>query len=206
MIRTLLIICLVLASSMAQAQRFPSETWHAGKLVMLEGDTLSGDIKYSQENDLIQYSYNHQQTIQTFTPRKILYFEIFDNTKSSYRHFYALPYSIRGGYKAPIIFELIHEGGKLTLLSREAIENKVISNPYTATGLYTRAELVYTYYLLQSDGSIRKFNGKRKDLLWIMRNKADVMKKFIKSENIKLDRRSDLVRAVAYYNSLFDNA
>lgn len=203
MLKSILIVCLVLVCSVSSAQRFPSQVWHDGKLVLLEGDTLRGQVMYNQETDLIQYSTNNQKTIQTFTARKLLFFEIFDETRSNYRQFYALPYNLTGGYKAPIIFELIHEGSELTLLSREAIENKVISSPYSNTAAYTRTELVYTYYFLNSEGDITKFNGKKKDLIWIMKAKSDQIKKYMKAENIRVDRRSDLVRAVAYYNALF---
>lgn len=205
MSKNLLTIILILLGNVSIAQRFPSQVWHEGKLVMLEGDTLEGSIMYNQETDLIQYTINNRETIQTFTPRKILYYEIFDRTRNNYRHFYSLPYSLGGGYKAPILFELIHEGNKLTLLSRESIENKVISNPYASNGFYTRTELMYTYYFLGPEGRIEKFKGKKRDLLWIMKPKADLMKKFLKTNNIKVDRRPDLVRAVAYYNSLFGN-
>lgn len=205
-LRIVFLVYLMVMSAVVQAQRFPSQVWHTGKLVLLEGDTLQGDIMYNQETDLIQYSINGGKTIQTFTARKLIFFEIFDEARSAYRQFYALPYSLRGGYKAPIIFELIREGRKITLLSREAIENKVVNSPYSATGIYTRTELVYTYYFLKPDGTIDRFRGKKKDLIWIMRKKSDEIKKFIKSENIKVDRRSDLVRVAAYYNSLFDNA
>jgi len=200
------VICLIVLSGSLQAQRFPSEIWHEGKLVLLQGDTLKGQVMYNQETDIIQLSDNDLKTIQTYTARKLLFFEIFDESRSRYRQFYALPYGLTGGYKAPIIFELIHEGAKLTLLSREAIENKVISSPYSNGGTYTRAELVYTYYFLDKEGNINKFSGKKKDLIFRMRKKGDLIKKYIKSENIRVDRRSDLVRTIAYYNSLFDNA
>lgn len=206
MFARIVVIGLIFVSANLQAQRFPSEIWHEGKLVLLEGDTLRGQVMYNQETDIIQLSNDDLQTIQTYTARKLLFFEIFDKSRSRYRQFYALPYSLTGGYKAPIVFELIYEGDELTLLSRESIENKVISSPYSAGGTYTRTELVYTYYFLDKEGKIRKFNGKKKDLIFIMKKKGELIKKYIKSENIRVDRRSDLVRTLAYYNSLFDNA
>ena len=49
------------------------------------------------------------------------------------------------------------------------------------------------------------YTGKKKDLLWIMKKKSAVMKRFLKNNKIKPDRRTDLVRTVNYYNSLFEN-
>ena len=47
-----------------------------------------------------------------------MFFEIFDVTIKQYRQFYSLPYSGKGGYKAPVFFELLAEG-KLTLLTAD---------------------------------------------------------------------------------------
>ena len=199
-------ILILFIGGMSFAQRFPSQIWHPGKLVLLEGDTLKGEVMYNQETDLIQYTDNSQRTIQTFTARKLLFFEIFDDSQGSYRQFYSIPFNLSGDYKAPIIFELIREGANLTMLSREAIENKIVTYPYAVGGTYTRTELVYTYFFLKPDGSITRFNGKKKELIWLMRKKSDQIKKYIKSEGLRMDRRSDLVKLVAYYNSLFDNA
>src|SRR5690606_29624502 len=80
------------------AQEFPSEMWHDGKLVLLEGDTLRGKLKYDFEMDLVQLLSNN--VLQTYSARKILYFEIYDNNIGSYRYFYSLPYKIEATYMA----------------------------------------------------------------------------------------------------------
>ncbi|MBL6446783.1 hypothetical protein JMN32_10700 [Fulvivirga sp. 29W222] len=184
------------------AQVFPSEVWHDGKLVLLEGDTLVGQVKYSLETDLVQYT-RGGQTVKTFTARKLLFFEIFDKTSNRYRQFYAIPYSVKSNYKAPVIFEVLYTGEHLSLLSRESIEYQVANYPYSMAGTYTRLELVYTHYFLKPDGSISQSTGKKKDLLWVMNKKSSEIKRYIKNNKIRIDRRADLVKLVAYYNALF---
>lgn len=195
---------LFFALSTAYAQ-FPSEVWHDGKLVLLQGDTLKGLIKYDLETDIVQFS-KDKKTIQTFTARKLLHFEIFDEISKAYRDFYVLPYNISGNYNAPIIFELIFEGRKITLLSREAIEYQVTNYPYSVAGSYTQLVLVYTHFFLTDEGKIIEFDNKRKTLYRdIMSDRSSEIKKFIKNNRLKVDRRVDLVKTVAYYNSLFED-
>ncbi|MEX2336791.1 MAG: hypothetical protein WD555_05930 [Fulvivirga sp.] len=185
-----------------QAQKFPSELWHDGRLVLLEGDTLKGQIKYNLETDLVQFTADNR-TIKTYTGRKLLFCEIFDQTVNRYRQFYSIPYSMNGDYKAPVIFEVLFTGEHLSLLSKEAVEYQVTNYPYALSGTYSRLELVYTHYFLKPDGSIMQFFGKKRDLLRVMNKKSGQMKEFIKGNKIRPDDRADLVKAVAYYNSLF---
>lgn len=201
--RITITFCFLLALSTAFAQ-FPSEIWHDGKLVLTQGDTLKGLIKYDLETDLIQFS-KDKKTIQTFTARKLLHFEIFDEISKTYRDFYVLPYNVSGNYNAPIIFELVFEGRKITLLSREAIEYQVTNYPYSVAGSYTQLVLVYTHFFLTDEGKIIEFDDKRKTLYRdIMSDRSSEIKKFIKNNRLKVDRRVDLLKTVAYYNSLFE--
>lgn len=203
--KSLLIVLILLLCRVTYAQ-FPSEVWHDGELVLVNGDSLKGQIKYNLETDLVQFS-NDKKTIKTFTARKLLHFEIFDETSSRYRRFYVLPYSINGNYNAPIIFELVLEGRKLTLLSREAVEYQVANYPYAVAGSYTRLVLIYTHYFLTDEGEIIQFGGKKNDLLrGVMSKKSSEIKKFIKTNRIRVDSRPDLIKTVSYYNSLFQDS
>ena len=203
--KKLLIIFLLFYSGIAAGQNFPSDLWHDGKLVLLEGDTLLGRIKYDLENDLVQI--NIRNTIQTYSSRKILYFEIFDETVDNYRYFYALPYEVQTNYEIPIIFEVLYEG-QLTLLCREIIVTESVpqySYYYRPQFYSTRARLDYEYYFLDKKGGIEKYTMKKKDLLDVMRKRSNQVKQYMKKNNLKHDKRSDLFRVVAYYNALLNS-
>lgn len=194
-------LVLAFGVSMAtQAQQFPSDYWHEGKVVLLEGDTLRGNIKYDLQQDLIQYNVNNQNTT-AYSARKVLFFEIFDTSVRRYRQFFALPYSSVSGYRAPVFFELLEEG-KMTLLSRESIEYRTYNSPYYM-GSYSRLVLVYKYYFLDEKGNINEFTGNKSDLLELMNKKQDEVEKYIKANRLKYDDKYDFARIVAYYNSLF---
>ena len=184
----------------ALAQKFPSDLWHEGKIVLVEGDTLRGSVKYDLQQDLVQYGVANERTT-AFSARKVLFFEIFDNSVRRYRQFFSLPFTTTSGYKAPVFFELLEEG-KMTLLSRESVEYRTYNSPYYM-GSYSRLVLVHKYYFLDDKGEIAEFVGNKNDLLHMMKNKSDEVEKYIKANKLRHDDKNDFTRIVAYYNSLF---
>ncbi|HNP18478.1 MAG TPA: hypothetical protein PKL31_08605 [Fulvivirga sp.] len=203
MIRTVLLVFIISCTTQVVAQDFPSQVWHDGEIVLLEGDTLKGQVKYSQETDIVEFTRGNANTAIAFSARKVLYFEIFDRSVNRYREFYALPFAVKGDYETPVVFEVILEGRPITILSRERIEYKVVNYPYAVSGTYSRLELMYTYYFLGKDGKIKVFPGSKKDLIWMLKDKSQLIKKFMKANRIRPERRVDLIKTVDYYNSLF---
>lgn len=201
---------LMMMCSITQAlAQFPSELWHEGKIVLVEGDTLKGLVKYDLPQNLVQYTARDNRT-EAFSARKVLFFEIYDASVRRYRQFFALPYMGMGtgaDYKAPIFFELLTEG-KMTLLTRESLETRMYSSSpyyggyYNNMGNYSRVVLVYTYYLLDENGNISEFTGNKSDLLQRMGKKSEEVEKYMKENRLKYDDPHDFVRIVAYYNSL----
>ncbi len=194
------------------SQDFPSEIWHSGKLVLLSEDTIVGKIKYDIQNDLIQI--NVKNVLQTYSARKILYFEIYDETIESHRHFYALPYKVQANYEVPLLFEALYEG-HLSLLCREEIVTEASpqynSYPYSPYGYggspynQSRQRLSYKYYFLEEGGAIRDYHMKRSELLSFFKKQQQKVKQYIKKNRLKHDSMRDLVRVTAYYNALLDS-
>lgn len=184
------------------AQQFAFEFWHEGKMVLDSGDTLRGQVKYDLQNDLIQYQTNSGTRHEGYTARKVLFFEIFDESVKRYRTFYSLPYSNAGQYKAPVFFELLEEG-KLTLLSREALEYRTTSPSFYYYGTYSRLVLVNKYFILQDNGNIEEFRGKKNEWYELMRGREDEVQKYVRTNRLNLDNKYDLASAVNYYNSFF---
>lgn len=194
-----LLLMLIVGSFTGYAQKFPSELWHTGKVVLETGDTLKGSIKYDLQSDLIQFSTG--SSLDLFTARKLTFFEIFDELTKRYRQFYSIPYTTSGAYKAPVFFELLTEG-KMTLLCRESIEYRTYSNSFYSYGTSSRLVLVYNYFLLNDKGEIEPFVGKRADLLALMGNQAPLVQKYMKSNKLDPAERNEFVQIVQYYNSL----
>lgn len=198
--RMFLYFTLFLTSIAVYAQQWPFEYWHDGKAVLEAGDTLKGKIKYEIDKDLIQVDV--RGSLQSLTSRKVIYYEIFDAVSGRYRQFYSIPFSLNGGYKAPTFFELLSEG-KLTLLAREALENRSYNSGYYAYGTINRLVLVDKYFVLDEKGNINPFSGKKTDLLELMQYRDEEIKRFMRTSNVNMERKSDVVRTFAYYNALF---
>ena len=194
------ILFLVLLTSVVYSQRFPSDLWHEGKMVLEDGDTLRGNIKYDLQNDLLQLEANNR--LESFTARKVLFFEIFDKTIKRYRQFYSLPYTTSGQYKAPVFFELLSEG-KITLLCREALEYRNYPSSFYYYGSTTRLVLVNKFFLLKDNGTIEPFIGKRSDLIELLGNKGEPVEKYMKANRLNVDDKYEFAQIVSYYNSLY---
>ncbi len=181
---------------------WPSELWHEGKVVLVEGDTLKGLVKYDFQQNVVQFIVNKDKAI-IFHARKVLFFEIFDETVHKYRRFFALPYSNMSNYKAPVFFELLEEG-KMTLLSRDLLEYRTYNTGFYG-GSYSRLVQTDYYYLLRDDGTIEDFRGNKNDLLSRMGNKERAVEKYIRENRLDFDDKFDRAKIVAYYNSLMGN-
>jgi hypothetical protein len=197
----LLFIIFLLAGSRLSAQQWPFELWHEGRLVTTSGDTLKGLIKYDLQTDIIQFNYPNDKRVEAFTPRKVMFFEIFDATIRQYRIFFALPYSPTGTYGALSFFELLTEG-KLTLLCREALEYRTFNSPYFF-GSYSRLVLVYKYFFMDEKGNITEYSGRKPELMSRFGKQADEVERYIRQNRLRLDERVDFIRVIEYYNSLF---
>lgn len=196
--RSFLFLVLVLATLQVTAQKFAFEFWHTGKMVLDTGDTLRGSLKYDLQSDILQIQIDKK--LESYTARKVLFFEIFDETVKRYRNFYSLPYAQAGMYKAPVFFELLQEG-KLTVLCRESLEYRTSTSPYYY-GTFSRLVLVTKYFIMRENGEIEEFKGKKNDWYDLMRNKMDEVEKYAKSNRLNLDDKYELSRVIEYYNSL----
>jgi hypothetical protein len=193
-------IAFFLASTTVHSQQqFPFDFWHDGKIILDSKDTLRGKVKYNMQTDLIQLQgRNH---LETYTARKVIFCEIFDQSVSRYRQFYSLPFAGTGQYKTAVFFELLEEG-KMTLLSREVLEYKTYQS-YQYYGSYTRLVLVNKYFFLKEDGSITPFVGKKNDLLELMGAHGNDVQKYYKENKLNFDNKYDVARMVERYNSFF---
>jgi hypothetical protein len=195
-----LVLFLVCFSAGASAQQFSFEFWHEGKIVLETSDTLRGLVKYDLQNDLLQLKIKNQ--LESYTARKVLFFEIFDQSAKRYRQFYSLPYSQNNTYNTPTFFELVAEG-KLTVLTREKLEYRTVSTGFYYYGNYTRLVLINTYFLLKPNGKIEQINNpRRRDWLDLMKNKEDDVVAFAKENRLDFDDKFELTRIIEYFNSL----
>ena len=198
-----LLLLIILGPITVSAQYFPSQLWHEGELTLLSGEKLRGKLKYNLEADVVQL--NTTNTVQTYSARKILFFEFYDQEYGRYRQFYALPYEGTSNYQVPRLFEVLHEN-TLTLLCREEIvQDNVPQFGYFGNQMGTFQRLDFNYFFLNRNGEIVRYSQKKDDLYDIMDNHQREVRKYIKQNRLKHDRQGDLVRITAYYNTLLNS-
>ncbi|MCV9386233.1 hypothetical protein [Reichenbachiella ulvae] len=184
------------------AQDFSTRLWHKGWAVTMDGDTLRGDIKYDMEVNTIQILSDDK--VYTYNSKKVMYVEFFDSLLKSYRQFYSIPYNVTGDFRAPILFEVLYEG-PTTLLAREKIvlETDPYSQSYYYTGPgTTRERLSLTFFFAFKDGSIERYSGKKGELYAILDDHPGQLKDYIKKNKLDVNEVRDLVRIMAFYNSI----
>jgi hypothetical protein len=177
-----------------------SDEWHKGIVVTTDQDTISGEIKYDFPTNMVTLVKN--EAVIAFSSHKLIYFEIYDEDYKSYREFYTIPYKNTSNYVTPILFELQYES-VLSLLSREKIVMETSSMGYGyGLPIVSQPSVRYDFFFLTKAGKITQFSGSKKDLLRILAKKKNELQTFIKSNRLKTDELRDLVRIIAFYNSI----
>ena len=177
-----------------------SDEWHKGIVVTTDQDTISGEIKYDFPTNMVTLVKN--EAVIAFSSHKLIYFEIYDEDYKSYREFYTIPYKNTSNYVTPILFELQYES-VLSLLSREKIVMETSSMGYGyGLPIVSQPSVRYDFFFLTKVGKITQFSGSKKDLLRILVKKKNELQTFIKRNRLKTDELRDLVRIIAFYNSI----
>jgi hypothetical protein len=63
--------------------------------------------------------------------------------------------------------------------------------------------LINKYFILQENGEIEEFRGKKNDWYEYMRGKENEVQRFVKTNRLDLDEKYELAKAINYYNSLY---
>ena len=188
--------------------KFPSQIWHQGKVVTVEGQVFTGLLMYDLENNIVQLQ---RERTQTFGASNVSQFEIFDEIYGGVRTFYALPYALSTDYLTPVFFEVLTQGNDLALLCREYIASdnrgmgmygSMMINPMWAGPMMgTGFRLAFNYYFFK-DGEIQRYSQKKRDLMVFFEDHEDEVKLFMRKNRLSHDTRGDLLRITAYYNQI----
>jgi hypothetical protein len=205
-----IILCLI--PYISHAQRFAEETWHEGKVILLEGDTIQGSLRFALKDEIVQVQ--TPQNLQTYTSRKVLSFTFFDRLAKRDRTFYSFNFAKTPNYETPTFFELLLQGKPNSLLGRETlVKNTQFVNPgpwgtpMNPMGMGTSIPITtfsvkMEMYLLLGDGRIKSFDGTKKRLLFLLKDKEKEIKDYIKKNSVNFNSPNDISRIVQYYNLL----
>ncbi|EMR00939.1 hypothetical protein [Cesiribacter andamanensis] len=194
------VLLLLVLPATLEAQQW-SRFWKPGQLILLDGDTLTGELRYDIVNDAVQIRLEDDR-IHSYSGKKLLTFSIEEHPRRAVRRFYSLPYQVRGNYQAQRLFEVLYEG-KLTLLCRPYMEHLVdVAYEEEEESGKKKQDPVYEYYFLQADGSVHLYRPRLGRLLSIMSSRHREIRSYMQDYHLRYDQMRDLVRITAYYNAL----
>jgi len=180
------------------ATRDSPGSWHKGVIKLETGDSIRGLIFYDLENGVV--ACKDSTRMETYTARKVPYFEIMD--KGQRRQFCTMPYAYSEAHKGVIFFELLAEG-KLSLFSRESIKYSISPDAKSFYSNTDEGVLVLSYFLTEKgDASVKPFNGNKHDLVRMMGDQGSKVEEYIKHNKLRLRMKNEFAQIIAYYNSL----
>jgi hypothetical protein len=187
----------------ASAQQFSRDMVHKGEIDLSTGETLKGLIRYDLDKDNLIFQAGSM--VRSYFSTSVEAWQIQDALNNKIRYFYTIPFSVDGtSYKKPTFFELLYEGDALTLLAREKIIERVenMHDPFWFGGRSMRVMMQEdNFYFMDSNGDVHAC-GDFESMMKFMRDQEKQVVKFIKANNLKIDRRSDMIQIVSYYNSI----
>lgn len=183
--------------------KISTENWNPGYIVTTEEDSIYGPVLINFPNDLVQV--NEENTVKTFAANqlKMIYFK--SNEGEEERFYYPFKFHPYSDFKPFKIFEMLFSGVHLSLLAREMLITETV--PYFDSFTYrtfysTQTRLVQEFYFLFPGEKVKSFSGSKKELLSLLADKKEELKKFISDSKISLNQKDDLVKLVKEYNKL----
>lgn len=178
-----IIVAFFLFNTLLFAQEFPSEYWHKGSIILKQGDTLQGTLKYNLSENLLLFQ--KQKGYATYRPSEVLAFSFFDALDSIPRHFSSQEVFINEQYQLEMFFELLLVN-KQNLFARERIQLSRQAAMASQGFMISDYELGFDYYYLSQDSLyLQPIRNTRKGLYFLFGEHKDQMKKFMKSHKIR---------------------
>jgi hypothetical protein len=193
-----------ISSLSAFAQAEPDlEKWNPGYLVTKEEDTLYGPIVVNYANDLIQI--NEENTVKTYGANQISMVYVKENTSGLERYIYAFRFHPFSDFKPHKLFEMLFSGKSACLLSREMLVTETVPmyDNFTYRTYYTtRTRLSSEFFIMFPDEKVKAISGSKKELLLLLGDKKEALKKFISDNKLSPANKEDLVKIILEYNKL----
>jgi hypothetical protein len=177
------------------------DDWYEGKVLLKNGDSLSCPIAYSPliPGGLLKVKSN--EVIKTYTPQQVESFSFFDETNHKTSTFITLP----ALNNRPSFFEVLYESRSYSILGEKTIKiNK--TNYDLVTGVastYTTSVVRGKYLKYILDVHDWKFYELSKyNIYRLMHDKEKELKKYAKTNHLKLKKTEDCTRMIEEYNRL----
>lgn len=211
---TLFFLITVIASALCASEiesRGGMQEWYPGSIVLKEGETLEGEIKYDLRSDAVHLRVN--QLIRTFVANQITGFNITQVDVEGKRFFISMPFEVNGGYKRPKLFEVIYIN-EVSLLGREedAYSTWTTLDPTVDLTMIRRragrryssryATSNYDYFLSDNKGGITLMKRGVKGVTRSFDDHHKELKTYIRRNKLNIKSVYDMAKIVDYYNNI----
>jgi hypothetical protein len=179
------------------------QNWHPGYVVTSEEDTIYGPLSINFSNDLVQV--NEENTVKTFSANQISLIYFKENSGTEERFVYAFPFHPFSDFKPKRFFEMLFSGKFLCLLSKEALvsESVPVYDSFTYRSYFTtRTRMVRDFFLMFPGEKVKAYSGGKKELLSLLSDEKEKIKKFISQNNLNTSKKEDLLLIIREYNRL----
>jgi hypothetical protein len=202
------------------AQRVLINEWPRGMVVLQDGDTLRGVVTYFRAEDLIQVQ-QQDGTMHALAPVNVYSFMVYA-ADNSYRQLFRSHMWNRGNdysdFRSPAFFEQLSREGQYSLVKRETVVRRDMNqdmmfrrgmyryDPYFMGGGMPRFvdQVQENFFLVSPEGKVRALRSPKKDIISAFDNKSRQVRAFIKQNKLTCNTSHDLIKVIAYYNSLLD--
>lgn len=201
--RFFLILLVLPVFSVCAQQAAEDADWNPGYIVTSEEDTLYGPVSVNYASDLVQV--NEENSVKTFGPNQIELVYYKENSGTEERYIYTFPFHPYSDFKPQKFFEVLFSGKFLCLLGREMLisETVPVYDNFTYRNYFiTRTREVIDFYLMFPGEKVKSFTGNKKELLSLLSDKKEGIKKFISENKLNTTKKEDLLLIVREYNRL----
>ncbi len=179
------------------------ENWNPGYIITKEEDTIYGPVIINYGTDLVQI--NEENTVKTFGANQIQRVYIKEKDRDIERYIYSFQFHPYSDFKPYKLFEILFSGKSVCLLSREMLitETVPIYDNFTYRTYYTtRTRLSADFFLMFPGEKVKALSGSKKELLLMLADKKDQIKKYIQDNKLSVSEKEDLSLIIKEYNIL----
>ena len=197
-----------------QAQNYNAVEWPQATIVLAGGDTVAGPVVFYRAEEVLHLNTGNE-TATTLTPVLDSSFRV--EEEGRLRQFRTYLWN-RGkdysDYRSPAFFEQLNTGN-YSLLKREILRQDIVRNdpfwnpygnfggpPYGSHSFMTSVQELF--YIHTPKGNIISLRKPKQDVLRIFASHQKQIRKYVDDNDLKYNRKNDLIRIVKYYNSLTD--
>ncbi len=191
--RVMLLIFLLMSGMMLA---HAGQEWNEGVVVLKNNEVLTGHLFYVSDLDLVQVKSNGKTLC--YSASQVQFFNIHDVSMGAVRRFVPAPYVNLAKQRKDVFFEVIIDD-RISLLRKKS--------PYsTGSGQVKEAgvsEHISDYdYFFEFDGLVFASSQFKQELMQIINSyMANEVAALIKSEGLNLNKISDQIKVVQFFNA-----